>query len=87
MEWLRDWWPVLVGIGMAMIGTLKFLFAHGRVHAAIERRLDEGKLHFDRNDEDHERIERKLDTLGIGVRELLVHEGLRQAGQGINGEE
>jgi len=77
---------LLFGSG-AVIGLLRYIIGHENKHRAIEARLEWGSKQFSENKEDHDRIESKLDVLGIGVRELLVHEGLRKPGQGINGEE
>jgi len=65
---------------------LRWIIGHEKRHQAIEARLKSGSEDFAENKRDHERIDGKLDILGIGIRELLVHEGLRVAGQGINGE-
>jgi len=77
---------LLFGSG-AVLKLLRYISKHDRIHVQIEERLKRGSEEFEENKEDHERIEGKLDVLGIGVRELLVHEGLRKPGQGINGEE
>lgn len=77
----------------AVMGTLKYLFAHGKKHAEIDTRLEWGKEHFDKNTEEHEAIkeqleegDKKLDAAIVGLKELLVHNKLRKPGEGINGD-
>ncbi len=90
---IKEWWPQLLFVVAALIGTLRFLFAHGKKHSEIDRRLKWGKERFDKNDADHaaikeqlEESDKKLDSAVVGLKELLVHNKLREPGQGINGE-
>ena len=73
--------------------TLKALWAHGRRHvemdgefAKIENRCAVEKGAMDEAKIERERIARSLALALTALRELLVHEGLRPPGQGINGE-
>jgi len=90
-------WISLVSLGLgggAVVTVLKALWAHGKKHVemdkereAIRIRLKWGEDCFAKNDKDHSKIAHKLDLSLQGLRELLIHEGLRKPGQGINGEQ
>lgn len=79
--------------GGAGVGILRWLIDHGRKHKEIDMRLNVGDSRFtigsswfSNHEKHHKEIERMIGALGTGVRELLVAQGLRQPGQGLNGE-
>ncbi len=73
--------------GGSVVGLISHIIRHAKKHQQIEDHLAKSIADFATNTEDHRRIDKKLDELGIGVRELLVHEGLRVPGQGLNGND
>ena len=73
--------------GGAVVKLLRYISKHDKAHDDIERRIKEREEDSAENKEDHDRIEGKLDTQTVALRELLVHFDLRKPGQGINGEE
>jgi len=94
MDAIKGWWPlILFGMG-ATVASLKYLFAHSRKHQLVDARLQRGDECFEENASDHAEILIKLDrqdkrsaAVRQGVLELLVLNGLREPGQGINGDD
>ena len=93
---INEWVAILaaVGSGGIVVTTLKYLFQHAKVHQGIEDDLARGADRFERverllqkNDVDHAMIMKKVEATCQALRELLVHEGLREPGQSINGED
>ena len=83
---------IVFGSGVGL-GALKALWAHGKKHIELDdhirtigvRCADEGaKLRTAK--EERQAIDRKLELVRVGLLELLVANGLRPPGQGINGE-
>lgn len=74
------------GAGSIWWLTVKLVRLFGRV-TKLEELAEKNVIYHEKNDDDHERIERKQDVSLVALRELLVHEGLRKPGEGINGED
>jgi len=73
--------------GGAVLKLLRYISKHDKAHADIERRISDRERDSKENKEDHKRIEGKLDTHTIWIRELLVHFDLKVPGQGVNGDD
>lgn len=74
------------GAGLLGGAAVKVFGLFGRVRE-LERLNTKNAEDHQRNDDDHDKLHVKVDTALMALRELLIHEGLRKPGQGINGEE
>jgi len=91
-------WIGVAGLGLPPVGwcvlkVCKLFLRVGHLEgvvaansAAHERNIKDHQNIIRRNDADHQKIKAGVDTSLIALRELLVHEGLRAPGSGINGE-
>ena len=93
-EKIKELWPQLVVLGAIVVASLRYLFAHARNHQVIDDRLNNLESGMDHNMETHKLIrsslksqDEKLEMTLTALRELLVKNGLRKPGQGINGED